>query len=232
LNKYWVIPPEQNASFVSCMEDVLKVYARPYDKRYPVVCMDEASRQLIEEIRQPFIDSHAVTHRDNEYIRHGQQSIFLATEPLGKWRTARVTDHRKAVDWAGFVKEEIIDRYPKAGKIVLVMDNLNTHKIASFYEAYPPSEASRLADRLEIHYTPKHGSWLDITEIELSVMQNQCLGERRIASKEQLTRELTAWAKDRNDAQKGVSWHFTTKGARTKLLRLYPKVELPAETTR
>jgi hypothetical protein len=153
------------------MEDVLKVYARPYDPDYPVVCMDEASRQLIEEVRQPFIDSHALTHMDNEYIRNGQQSIFLATEPLGKWRTTRVTDHRKAVDWARFMKEAVIDRYPDAEKIVLVMDNLNTHKIASFYEVYPPSEASRLADRLEIHYTPKHGSWLDIAEIELSVMQ-------------------------------------------------------------
>ncbi len=142
-----------------------------------------------------------------------------------------MTDHRKAVDWARFVKTHIIDRYPKAKKIVLVMDNLNTHKTASFYEAYPPEEASRLADQLEIHYTPKHGSWLDMAEIELSVLQNQCLGERRIATKEQLTRELTAWAKDRNDAQKGVQWQFTTKDARTKLLRLYPKVVLSAETT-
>jgi hypothetical protein len=208
------------------MEDVLKVYARSYDPQYPVVCMDEASRQLIAEVRQPFVDSHALTHMDNEYIRNGQQSIFLATEPLGKWRITRVTDHRKAVDWAHFVKEEIIDRYPDAEKIVLVMDNLNTHKIASFYEAYPPSEASRLADRLEIHYTPKHGSWLDIAEIELSVMQNQALGERRIAAKEQLERELAVWAADRNGAQRGVSWHFTTKDARTKLLRLYPEVEL------
>lgn len=214
------------------MEDVLKVYARPYDPKRPLVCMDEASRQLIEEVRQPFIDSHAVTHMDNEYIRNGQQSIFLATEPLGQWRTIRVTDHRKAVDWAHFMKEAVIDRYPDAKKIVLVMDNLNTHKLASFYEVYPPEEASRLADRLEIHYTPKHGSWLDIAEIELSVMQNQCLGERRIATKEQLARELTAWAKNRNNQQRGVNWHFTTKDARTKLLRLYPEIELAEKTRR
>jgi hypothetical protein len=207
------------------MEDVLKVYARPYNAKYPVVCMDEASRQLTSETRRPFIDSHGVTHMDNEYVRHGQQSIFLATEPLGQWRTTKVTDHRKAVDWAHFMKEGI-DRYPGATKIVLVMDNLNTHKTSSFYEAYPPEEASRLADRLEIHYTPKHGSWLDIAEIELSVMQNQCLGERRIASKEQLQRELVAWATARNDSQRGVKWHFTTKKARTKLLHLYPKIEL------
>lgn len=208
------------------MEDVLKVYARPYNPQYPVICMDEASRQLTSETRIPFTDSHGVTHIDNEYVRHGQQSIFLATEPLGQWRTTQVTDHRTAVDWAHFMKEAVIDRYPDAKKIVLVMDNLNTHKTASFYEAYPPEEASRLADRLEIHYTPKHGSWLDIAEIELSVMQNQCLGERRIASKEQLIAELAAWAGARNDAQRGVNWHFTTKDARTKLRRLYPIVEL------
>jgi len=210
------------------MEDVLKVYARPYDPQYPVVCMDEASRQLTSETRTPFIDSHGVTHMDNEYVRNGQQSIFLATEPLGQWRTLQVTDHRRAVDWARFMKVAVIDRYPDAKKIVLVMDNLNTHKPASFYEAYPPDEASRLADRLEIHYTPKHGSWLDIAEIELSVMQNQCLGDRRIASKEQLSRELLSWATARNNDQRGVNWHFTTKEARTKLLRLYPKVELKA----
>jgi DDE superfamily endonuclease len=214
------------------MEDVLKVYARPYDPKYPVVCMDEASRQLIEEVRQPFIDGHALTHMDNEYIRHGQQSIFLATEPLGQWRTTRVSDRRKAVDWAHFMKECVIDRYPDAEKIVLVMDNLNTHKAASFYETYPPEEASRLADRLEIHYTPKHGSWLDCAEIELSVMQNQCFGERRIATKEQLARELTTWAEDRNKAQRGVSWHFTAKDARTKLLRLYPEIELAEKISR
>jgi hypothetical protein len=214
------------------MEDVLKVYARPYDPMYPVVCMDEASRQLTSEAREPFTDSHGITHIDNEYVRHGQQSIFLATEPLGQWRATRVTDHRKAADWARFMKETVIDRYPDAAKIVLVMDNLNTHKVASFYEAYSPDEAGRLADRLEIHYTPKHGSWLDIAEIELSVMQNQCLGERRIASKERLQQELTAWAAARNTAQRGVSWHFTTKKARTKLLHLYPKIELTEGTSR
>jgi hypothetical protein len=194
--------------------------------------MDEASRQLTSETRAPFVDSHAVTHMDNEYIRHGQQSIFLATEPLGQWRITRVTDHRKAVDWAHFIKEQVIDRYPNAEKIILVMDNLNTHKTASFYEAYPPEVASNLSDRLEIHFTPKHGSWLDIAEIELSVMQNQCLGQRRIASKEQLQRELGAWATARNNDQRGVNWHFTTDKARTKLLHLYPKIELTEKVSR
>lgn len=208
------------------MEDVLEVYERSYDPRYPVVCMDEASRQLLEEVRASYVDDHAVTHIDNEYIRHGQQSIFLATEPLGQWRTTRVSDHRTAQDWARFVKEAIIDRYPEATKIVLVMDNLNTHTIASFYEVYPPEQAKALAERLEIHYTPKHGSWLDMAEIELSVLQNQCLGDRRIATKEELANEITAWEQHRNQEQRGITWQFTNDKARTKLLKLYPKIEV------
>jgi len=220
------MPPEGNAAFVAAMEDVLKVYERPYDIRYPVVCMDEASRQLLEDTKPGFVDSHGVTHTDYEYIRHGQQSIFLATEPLGKWRTTRVTDHRTAVDWARFMKECVIDHYPDAEKIVLVMDNLNTHKLASFYEAYLPEEASRLADRFEVHYTPKHGSWLDMAETELSALQNQCLGKRRIPTKEQLQKEVTAWEKARNKSQTGVNWQYTTADARTKLKQLYPVVEM------
>ena len=172
------------------------------------------------------MDSHGVTHSDYEYIRHGQQSIFLATEPLGKWRTTRVTDRRTAVDWARFVREAVIDRYPEAAKIVLVMDNLNTHTLASFYEAYSPEEASRLCDRLDIHYTPKHGSWLDMAETELSALQNQCLQKRRMPTKEQLTREVKAWEEARNKSQTGVNWQYTTTDARTKLKRLYPVVEL------
>jgi DDE superfamily endonuclease len=220
------MPPEGNAAFVAAMEDVLKVYERPYDVRYPVVCMDEASRQLIEDTKAPFIDAKGVKHSDYEYIRHGQQSIFLATEPLGKWRTTRVTDRRTAVDWAHFMKECVIDHYPEAMKIILVMDNLNTHKVASFYEAYPPEEASRLADRLEVHYTPKHGSWLDMAETELSALQNQCLKKRRIPTKAQLTSEVKAWEESRNNSQTGVNWQYTTDDARTKLKRLYPVIEV------
>lgn len=220
------MPPEGSAAFVAAMEDVLKVYERPYDVRYPVVCMDEASRQLLEDTKPGFVDSHGVTHTDYEYIRHGQQSIFLATEPLGKWRTTSVTDHRTAVDWAHFMKEAVIDRYPEAAKIVLVMDNLNTHKMASFYEAYPPAIASQLADRLEVHYTPKHGSWLDMAETELSALQNQCLGKRRIPTKEQLASEVKAWEEARNKSQTGVNWQYTTRDARTKLKRLYPVIEM------
>lgn len=207
------------------MEDVLSVYELPYDSKHPVVCMDEASRQLIEETRAGFVDSHGVTHTDYEYIRHGEQNIFLATEPLGQWRTTRVTDRRTSTDWAHFVKDKIIDRYPSATKIVLVLDNLNTHKIASFYESYPPQEAKALADRLEIHYTPKHGSWLDMAETELSVLQRQCLGDRRIATKAQLEGEVTAWETKRNATQIGVDWQYTTADARTKLKRLYPVIQ-------
>lgn len=219
------MPAQSSAEFVAAMEDVLSVYERPYDPKYPVVCMDEASRQLLEDTRPGFVDSHGVTHTDYEYIRHGQQSIFLATEPLGKWRATRVTDHRTAIDWAHFVKEAVIDRYPDAAKIVLVMDNLNTHKLASFYEAYPPELASRLADRLEVHYTPKHGSWLDMAETELSALQNQCLKKRRIPTKELLEREVKAWEEARNNSQTGVNWQYTTADARTKLKHLYPVIE-------
>jgi hypothetical protein len=219
------MPPESNAAFVAAMEDVLSVYERPYDPAYPVVCMDEASRQLLEETRKSFVDSHGVRCEDYEYIRHGQQSIFLATEPLGKWRTTRVTDHRTAIDWAHFMKEAVIDRYREATKIVLVMDNLNTHKVASFYEAYPPEEARQLIERLEIHYTPKHGSWLDMAETELSALQNQCLKKRRIPTKEQLQKEVQAWEEMRNKSQTGVNWQYTTEDARTKLKQLYPVVE-------
>ena len=207
------------------MEDVLDVYERPYDPAYPVVCMDEASRQLIEDAKTGFIDSHGIQHTDYEYIRHGQQSIFLATEPLGKWRSTLVSDHRTAIDWAHFVKDYIIDRYQAATKIVLVMDNLNTHTVASFYVAYPPAQAKTLADRLEIHYSPKHGSWLDMAETELSVLQKQCLGDRHIPTKEQLMEEVKTWETKRNAEQKGVNWQYKTADARTKLKRLYPVVE-------
>lgn len=206
------------------MEDVLDVYERPYDPDYPVVCMDEASRQLIEETKPGFTDSHGVKHIDYEYIRHGQQSIFLATEPLGSWRTTWVNDRRTAIDWAHFMKESVIDRYPDAKKIVLIMDNLNTHKVASFYEAYPPEQAKALADRLEVHHSPKHGSWLDMAETELSVLQKQCLGDRHIPVKEQLKEEIKTWETERNSKQKGINWQYTTTDSRTKLKRLYPVI--------
>lgn len=220
------MPPKEDAAYVAAMEDVLEVYERPYDPNRPVVCMDEASRQLLEETRQGFVDEHGVRCEDYEYIRHGEQKLWLATEPLGKWRTTDVTDHRTAIDWAHFMKEKVIGRYPDAEKIVLVMDNLNTHSPASFYLAYPPEEAKALIDKLEIHHTPKHGSWLNMAETELSVLQNQCLGNRRIPTKEQLKKEVKAWEESRNNQQTGVDWQYTTNDARTKLKRLYPKVTL------
>jgi len=206
------------------MEDVLDQYEKPYDAVYPLVCMDEASRQLLGETKTPFVDGHGVRCTDYEYTRHGEQKIFLATEPLGQWRTTKVTDHRTAIDWAHFVKEEIIDHYPNAQKIILIMDNLNTHTLASLYEAYPPEQARAYAAKLEVHYTPKHGSWLNMAEIELSVLQNQCLQKRRMATKQQLQTATQAWTHERNNKQTGVKWQFTTKTARTKLLRLYPIV--------
>lgn len=219
-----MIPPKGNAAFVAAMEDVLSVYERPYDPKRPVVCMDEASRQLLEESRKAFTDSKGVRRRDYEYVRRGEQKIFLATEPLRGWRAARVCDTRTAVDFARFVKEEILGRYPEAEKVVLVDDNLNTHTDAAFYEAYPPETARACLDRLEVHHTPKHGSWLNMAEIELSALQGGCLGNRRIPTKEALGREVAAWEAFRNAGQRGVKWQFTTADARVKLLKLYPTV--------
>jgi hypothetical protein len=206
------------------MEDVLSVYERPYNANFPVVCMDEASRQLLGETRAEYRLADGSLRQDYEYVRHGEQKIFLATEPLMGWRDVRVSPHRTAVDWATFMAEVIIARYPEAQKIVLVCDNLNVHTTASFYEAYPPEQARRLAQRLEIHYTPKHGSWLDIAEIELSAMQKQCLKSRRIETAEELATQLKAWVVRRNRKQTTVDWQFTAADARTKLKRLYPKV--------
>lgn len=209
---------------MAAMEDILEIYARPYDAQYPVVNMDEASRQLLEDTHAVIRLEDGSTRTDYEYIRHGQRNIFMATEALAGWRTAVVTERHTMADWARFVKTSIIDRYPTAKKIILICDNLSVHAPAAFYMAYPPAEARALLDRLDIHYTPKHGSWLNIAECELSVLQNQCLGERRIPTEEALTKEVTAWATRRNQTQAGVDWQFTTKDARTKLKRLYPVV--------
>ena len=223
LSKYWKIPPDENAAFVAAMEDVLDVYARPYDCRFPVVCMDESSVQLIGEVSAPIpaAPGHPLL-MDDEYVRNGVASIFLEVEPLGAMRKVEITQRRTRIDWALFVKEMLEIRYPDAAKVVLVMDNLNTHTPASLYEAFPAPEAHRLAKRLEIHYTPKHGSWLNIAEIELSVLKRQCLG-RRIDSMERLKTEVAAWNEDRNNRHQKVEWQFATADARIKLKRLYPK---------
>jgi hypothetical protein len=208
------------------MEDVLDVYCRAYDAKFPVVCMDETSKQLVAEIRPPIPATPGHGERyDVEYERRGVAEVFLFTEPLGGWRRTAVTEHRARVDWARQIRHLLEEDYPEAEKVILVMDNLNTHSTASLYEAFEPALARRLAQRLEIHHTPKHGSWLNIAEIELSVLSGQCL-DRRIDRIEPLRVECSAWDQQRNERQKGVDWRFTTTDARIKLKRLYPQIQM------
>ena len=223
----WCIPPKQNADFVAHMEDVLEVYSRPYDERRPVICMDEKPFQLLDEMFTPIPMSESNHNKkyDCEYVRKGSCSIFMFTEPLGQWREAHALPHRTGEDWAKQMKWLIDEAYSDAEKIVLVMDNLNTHTPASFYNVFSLEESFRLAQKLEIHHTPKHGSWLDIAEIELSSMTIQCLLGERIPSVEQLNEILSFWSLERNSSQKGVSWHFTTDDARIKLKHLYPELK-------
>ena len=208
------------------MEDVLEVYGRPYDKDYPVICMDEKPVQFFADFRKGFRSKKdGVQYEDYQYIRNGTASIFLFTEPLAGWRYADAQERRTAQDWAKQIDWLLTKQYPTAKKIVLVMDNLNTHSIASLYATFPPQRARDLADRLEIHYTPKHGSWLDIAEIELSAFTSQCLN-RNIDSMEKLQEEATAWYVDRNRRQKGIDWQFNVADERSKLKRLYTVIEL------
>ena len=207
------------------MEDVLDVYERPYNPKEPVVCMDEKPLQLLGEVREPLPMKPGKTAIiDSEYIRNGTCSIFAFIEPLAGKHHVSVREHRTATDWAEEIKYLCDVMYPDADKIILVMDNLNTHKVASLYKKYRPEEAFRLRKRLEIHYTPKHGSWLDIAEIELNVMTKQCLS-RRIESIDKLKSELSAWESERNAKQAKVNWQFTNDKARIKLVSLYPKLE-------
>jgi DDE superfamily endonuclease len=224
LSKYWKIPPDANAAFVACMEDVLELYHAPFDPKFPLVCMDESSKQLVGEVHSPIpvAPGHGRIE-DHEYIRNGVAEIFIEVEPLGGRRHIEITERRTRTEWANFIKGMLDDRYPDAIKVRLVMDNLNTHNVASLYQAFPPEEARRLAERLEIHYTPKHGSWLNVAEIELSVLQTQCLN-RRIADQETLRKEVAAWEADRNNRSSKTQWRFTTAEARIKLKRLYPQL--------
>lgn len=222
MKKCFCIPPKQNAAFVANMEDVLDVYHRPYEEECPVVCMDEKPFQLLDESRQPIpMTLGEIKRYDSEYICNGTCSIFIFIEPLKGWRTVSVSERRTKIDWARYVAELLEVHYPTVSKLCLVMDNLNTHTISSLYEAFPAPRARALARRLEIHYTPKHGSWLNIAEIELSALASQCLG-RRIPSIEDLSGELEAWNISRNSASSSVNWQFTTEDARIKLHRLYP----------
>ena len=204
------------------MEDVLDVYARPLDAKRPLVCLDEGSKQLLEDSRPslPMQVGQAV-RQDYEYIRQGTCSFFMLFAPLLAWRHVQVTERRTAKDFAQVVKDLVDVHFPDAEKIVLVMDNLNTHTAASLYEAFAPAEAKRLADKLEVHYTPKHGSWLDMAEIELSVLARQCL-DRHIPDVDTLKQQISAWQQARNAAKRTVNWHFTTADARVKLKKLYP----------
>jgi hypothetical protein len=207
------------------MEDVLDVYHRPYDEKRPLVCLDETSKQLIGEVAEPIPMAPGRPERiDYEYVRNGTANLFMISEPLLGWRTVKVTERRAALDFAEVVRWLVEEVHEEAEKVVLVMDNLSTHKIASLYEAFPPEQARRIAEKLEIHHTPVHGSWLNMAEIELSVLGRQCL-DRRIESSEELQKEVGAWELERNERIAETKWQFTTADARVKLHRLYPATQ-------
>ena len=207
------------------MEDVLDVYHRSYDADYPVVCMDEASKQLIGEVRTPLpVRPGQIAKYDSEYRRKGTANIFMAVEPLGGFRATQVTDRRTRQDWAKFIRHLLDEVYSSAKKVVLVMDNLNTHTLGSLYETFDAPTARALSERLEIHYTPKHGSWLNMAETELSVLCRQCLN-RRIEDQSTVSSEITGWETSRNKVLSTINWQFTTDDARIKLKRLYPSTE-------
>ena len=221
----WCIPPEQNAEFVCAMENVLEVYHRPYDPRRPVVCMDETSKQLVQETRVPQPPRPGQPERfDYEYERNGTANVFMFCEPLAGRRRVAVTARRTRCDWAEQIRALLDVQYVRAERVTLVMDNLNTHSLASLYEAFEPAEARRLIERLEMVYTPKHGSWLNMAEIELGVLSRQCLGER-VPDAATLVAGVGRWQKDRNASRATIDWQFTTADARIKLRRLYPKLQ-------
>lgn len=220
----WCIPPEQDAAFVASMERGLQVYARPYDPKRPVVCMDEQPKQLLRESRESGTGSDGSRRIDHEYVREGVCHVWMFNEPLGAWRDVRVSERRTAIDWAQQVKALVDDpRYAETEQITLVCDQLNTHGLGSLYQAFDPAEALRIANRLELIHTPKHGSWLNIAECELCVLTRQCLG-RRMHQPALIEQEASCWAIERNAAGAGVDWQFTTDDARVKLKRLYPKI--------
>lgn len=226
LKQQWVIPPKSSAAFVANMEDVLDIYVQPYDANRPVVCVDEGGKQLIGDVREPLpVRPGSAAKQDHEYQREGMANLFMAFEPLAGQRHVEVTERKTSKDFARFLKRLSDDWYPQARRIVLVCDNLNTHTPASLYDAFDPVEARRLAARFEWHHTPKHGSWLNMAEIELSVVARQCL-DRRIPDFPTLRAEVAAWERQRNAAVVKVQWQFTTTDARVKLKKLYPSIEL------
>lgn len=224
LRRMWCIPPKSSAEFVAQMEDVLEVYHRPYDARRPVVCMDETFKQLIGEVRQPLPPVPGRVERfDSVYVRNGVASLFLAFEPLAGWREVAVTDSRKRSDWAHFIRDLVDGRYRSAERVVLVMDQLNTHGVASLYKAFDPAEARRIAQRLEIHHTPKHGSWLNMAEIELSALARDL--PERVGDRTAISRHVGSWQARRNKDGVKADWQFTTADARIKLRKLYPTTD-------
>jgi DDE superfamily endonuclease len=220
----WCIPAQADGEFVYHMEDVLDVYQRPYDPLHPSVCMDELSKQLVGEVTDPLpLEAGQPPRVDYEYVRNGTSNVFMFFEPLAGQRFVTATDHPTKIDWPHAVRDLVDVYYPQAKTITLIMDNLNTHSLGSLYEAFDPAEANRIADRLEVHHTPKHGSWLNMAEIELGILSGQCL-DRRIPDQLTLKRYLALWQAKRNQAQVTVDWRFTTPDARIKLKRLYPSI--------
>ena len=223
--QYWVIPPDADAEFAACMEDVLETYAQPYDAAFPVVCMDEQPVQLTKETREPIAATREHPQRvDYEYERAGTACIFMFAEPLSGWRKVSARPRRTKVDWALEMEELLRTRYADVEKVMLVCDNLNTHTRGAFYEAFEAKKAREIVRRIEFHYTPKHGSWLNIAENELSSMTRQAISGRRIESIEMLRSETSAWADSSNEKQRGVDWQFTVEKARVKLKSLYPNL--------
>ena len=223
--QYWVIPPDGDAEFAACMEDVLETYAQPYDAAFPVVCMDEQPVQLTQETREPIAATRDHPLRvDYEYERAGTASLFMFAEPLLGWRKVSSRPRRTKVDWALEMEELLRTRYADAEKVILICDNLNTHTRGAFYEAFEAQKARKLVRRIEFHYTPKHGSWLNIAENELSSMTRQCISGRRIGTIGQLRAETSAWADAGNEKQRGVDWQFTVEKARVKLKSIYPNL--------
>lgn len=221
----WCIPPEADADFVYHMEDVLDVYKRPADPAYPIVCFDETPKQLVSETRQPLPPEPGQPERyDYEYRREGVANLFLFFAPLQNWRHLQVTDRRTKADWAECMRQLVDELFPEAQIITVIQDQLNTHDPAALYEVFPPAEAKRILDRLEFHYTPKHGSWLNMAEIEFSVLSRQCL-DQRIPDQTTLAQVVATWEAERNTNGATVNWRFTTEDARIKLGRLYPSIQ-------
>lgn len=225
--QYWVIPPDSDAEFVACMEDVLETYAKPYDRKVPVLCMDEQPVQLVKDVKTPIAATKEHPKRvDYEYERAGVANIFMFAEPLAGFREVIVRESKTKADWAISMAQLLEGRYADCEKVIVVCDNLNTHTKGAFYEVFEAERARSLARRVEFHFTPKHGSWLNIAENELSSMTRQCVSGRRISSAEELARETTSWATDVTEAQRGVDWQMKIDDARTKLKSVYPKIKL------